>query len=183
VSNGNIVPATAFSVFTYSGEGTPPLSQLVIGDQSYTPSGQQPNASFMWLVAVDLTNLNVVANDVSTDGATVPSDISQYAGNPQYFLYAVSNSAWANVLPQGDLYALLQKVGAGPGLAYLEQVYAQIGTGFLGTFSYILAATMDESDAPGFEAVSLTELQLLTMGFLPITVDGNTIYAPIQSGS
>ena len=183
MSNGNIVPATAFSVFTYSGQGTPPLSQLVIGDQSYVPSGQQPNTSFMWLVVVDLTDLKVVANDVSTDGTTVPSDIGQYAGNSQYFLYAISNAAWGNVMPQGDLYGLLQKVGAGPGLAYLEQVYAQIGTGFLGTFSYILAASMDESDAPGFEAVSFTDLQLMTMGFLPVTVDGQTIYAPVQSGS
>ena len=183
MSNGNVVPATAFSVFTYSGAGSPPLSQLVIGEQSYSPSGQQPNASFMWLVVVDLTNLNVVANDVSTDGTTVPSDISQYAGNPQYFLYAVSNAAWGNVMPQGDLYALLQKIGGGSGLAFLEQVYNQLGTGYFGAFSYILAASMDTSDAPGFEAVSYTALQLLTMGFLPITVDGNTIYAPVQSGS
>jgi len=183
VSNGNIVPATAFSVFTYSGQGTPPLSQLVIGDQSYVPSGQQPNTSFIWLVVVDLTDLKVVANDVSTDGTTVPSDIGQYAGNSQYFLYAISNAAWGTSMPQGDLYALLQKVGGGPGLAFLEQVYDQLGTGYLGAFSYILGATMDASDAQGFEAVSYTELTLLTMGFLPITVNGNTIYAPVQSGS
>jgi hypothetical protein len=183
MSNGNVVPATAFSVFTYAGEGTPPLSQLVIGEQSYVPSGQQPNASFIWLVVVDLTNLNVVASDVSTDGTTVPSDVSQYAGNPQYFLYAISNAAWGNVMPQGDLYALLQKIGGGPGLAFLEQVYTQLGTGYLGAFSYILAATMDTSDAPGFEAVSFTELQLLTMGFLPVEVEGQTIYAPVQAGS
>jgi len=183
VSNGNIVPATAFSVFTYSGQGTPPLSQLVIGDQSYVPSGQQPNTSFMWLVVVDLTDLKVVANDVSTDGTTVPSDIGQYAGNSQYFLYAISNAAWGTSMLQGDLYALLQKIGGGPGLSFLEQVYNQLGTGYFGAFSYILGASMDASDGPGFEAVSYTELTLLTMGFLPITVNGNTIYAPVQSGS
>lgn len=183
MSNGNIVPATAFSMYYVNVDGGIPLSELAIGDQTYQPSGQEGGSSFFWLVVVDLNNLNVVANEVSTDGSTVPSDIAQYAGNPQYFLYAISNSAWAGVAPSGDLYALLQKVGAGTGLAYLEQVYAQIGTGYLSTFSYILAATMDTSDAPGFEAVSFSELQLLTMGFLPIEVDGQTTYAPVQSGS
>ena len=184
MSNGNIVPATAFATaFIPNPGGGVPFSEVAIGDQSYVPSGQQDNSSFMWLLVVDLTNLNVVANEVSTDGSTVPSDVSQYVGNPQYFLYALSNSAWASVFPSGDLYALLEKVGAGTGLAYLSQTFAQIGTGFLGTFTYILAATMDASDAPGFEAASLTDLQVLTMGFLPITVDGNTTYAPVQSGS
>jgi len=184
VSNGTPVPATAFSpYFIPNPGGGVPLAELVIGDQSYTPSGQQENTSFFWLVVVDLTSLKVVASDVSTDGSTVPSDIGQYAGNSQYFLYAISNSAWGSVMPQGDLYALLQQAGSGPKLARLEQIYAQIGTGFLGTFSYILAATMAEGDDSGFETLSMNNLTLLTMGFLPITVDGQTIYAPIQSGS
>jgi hypothetical protein len=40
---------------------------------------------FIWLVVVDLTDLNIVTSDVS-DGATLPDDIGQYTGNPQYFL-------------------------------------------------------------------------------------------------
>lgn len=184
MSNGTPVPATAFSTyFIPNPGGGVPLAELVIGDQSYAPAGQQQNTSFFWLVVVDLTSLKVVASDVSSDGSTVPSDISQYAGNSQYFLYAISNSAWASVMPQGDLYALLQKVGSGEKLARLEQIYAQIGTGFLGTFSYILAATMTEGDEPGFETLSMNDLTLLTMAFLPVTVNGQTIYAPIQSGA
>ena len=183
MSNGTIVPATAFSSYTYPGPGTGPLSELVIGSQSYAPSGQQWDDPFIWLTVVDLTNLNVVANDVSTDGSTVPSDISQYAGNPQYFLYAISNAAWASVMPQGALYALLQNAGSGSKLARLEQIYAQIGTGFLGTFSYILAASMSESDEPGFEELSMNNLTLLTMGFLPVDAGGQTVYAPIQTGT
>lgn len=184
MSNGNLVPATAFSAYYVPNPaGSLPLSELVIGGQSYTPNGQQWNTSFFWLVVVDLTDLSVVASEVSSDGSTVPADIAQYAGNPQYFLYAISNSAWASVMPQGNLYALLQKAGSGDKLARLEQIYAQIGTGFLGTFSYILGATMTEGDEPGFETLSMDNLTLLTMAFLPVTVNGQTIYAPIQQGS
>lgn len=183
MSNGTTVPATAFSSFTYPGPGTGPLSELAIGSQTYSPSGQQSNDSFIWLTVVDLTNLNVVANDVSTDGSTVPSDIAQYAGNPQYFLYAISNAAWSPVMPQGNLYTLLQNSGAGPKLARLEQIYAQIGTGFLGAFSYILAASLGDNDEPGFEELSMSNFTILTMGFLPVDVGGTTTYAPIQSSS
>lgn len=184
MSNGTPVPATAFSPFFIANPGGGvPLAELVIGSQSYAPSGMAGNTSFIWLVVVDLTTLNVVANDVSTDGATVPADIGQYAGNAQYFLYAISNSAWASVMPQGDLYTLLQKAGSGPQLARLEQIYAQLSTGFLGTFSYVLAATLAEDDQPGFETFSMTDLTILTMAFLPVTVNGQTIYAPIQQGA
>ena len=182
MSNGTPVPATAFSTFAMQ-VANPPLSELVIGDKSYSPSGQQSDASFIWLVVVDLTDLSVVANDVSTDGSTVPADIAKYAGNDQYFLYAVSNAAWSTEMPTGALYTLLQQAGAGDGLARLEQIYAQIGTGYLGTFSYILAASMGSSDAPGFEEMSMTDFTLLTMSFLPVTVGGNTIYAPIRVGT
>lgn len=177
MSNGTPVPATAYSPFARDGV----LAELVIGGNSYAPNGQTADTSFIWLVVVDLTDLNVVANDVS-DGSSVPSDVGQYAGNSQYFLYAISNSAWSTAMPQGNLYTLLQQVGSGEKLAALEQIYAQVGTGFLSSFSYILAASMTEGDEPGFEMLSMNHLTLMTMAFLPVTVSGNTIYAPIQSG-
>jgi len=177
MSNGTPVAVTAFSSF---GEDDV-LSEIVIGGNEYTPNGMSPQQSFFWLAVIDLTDLQVVVSDVS-DGSSVPSDVSQYVGNSQYFLYALSNTGYASQLPQGDLYALLQKVGAGQSLATLEQIYGQLGTGMFAWFSYVLGAAMDES-VPGFEAMSLNHHAILTMGFLPITVDGQTIYAPISSGS
>jgi hypothetical protein len=176
MSNGNVVPVSAFSSLSTTGY----TSELFIGDKQYTPS-VDPTQSVFWLSVFDLTNLNEVANDVS-DGTDVPSDIAQYVGNSQYFLFALSSSAQSTQVPQGDLYTLLQKVGSGQGLVQLEQLISQLGTGFLGTFSYILGAAMDES-VPGFETMSFFNFSLLTMGFLPITVDGNTIYAPVQAGT
>jgi len=177
VSNGNVVPASVYSALANSNT----LSEISIGSTSYTPPNADWDTAAIWLSVYDLDNLNQVASDLSTDGSTVPSDISQYVGNSEYFLYAVSTNAWASVAPQGDLYTLLQKVGSGAGLAQIEQIYATIGTGFLGTFTYILGAAMDES-VPGFETGSFFTGSVLTMGFLPITVDGQTVYAPVQAG-
>jgi hypothetical protein len=177
MSNGTIVPASVFSSFPQ----VDVLSELVIGTNSYSPPDTNPQDIFIWLVVVDLTTLTVVANDISKDGSTVPSDISQYAGNPRFFLYAISNAAWAQVAPQGALYTLLQQAGSGPQLARLEQIYAQIGTGFLGGFSYILAATLADDQQTGFEELSMSGFTIMTMGFLPVTVGGKTIYAPIQT--
>lgn len=178
MSNGNIVPATAMA--TYAGQET--FSQLYLNGQNYFPEGQSVDNGFFWLVVVDLTDLSIVASDVSTDGQTVPADIAKFAGNSQYFLFAITNAAWASVQPQGDLYSLLQNAGSGPKLARLEQIYNTIGTGFLGNFSYVLAATMTEGDDSGFEMLSMDHESILTMGFLPVEVDGQTIYAPVQAG-
>jgi hypothetical protein len=177
VTTGANVPVTAFSAW-WNPQGNT-SSSLVIGSQGYNPPNWQ--TSSIWLSVVDLTDLSVVANDLS-DGSIVPSDISQYAGNPQYFLFAISNNAWANLMPQGALWSLLTAAGAGPKLNRLAQIYAQLSTGYLGTFSYILAATLAEDDLPGFETLSMNHLTILTMAFMPITVNGQTVYAPVQQG-
>jgi hypothetical protein len=185
MSNGNNpaagaganVPATALSSWWTQNQNVP--SALVIGSQSYNPPNWQ--TSSIWLVVVDLTTLDVVAADIS-DGNIVPGDISPYAGNPRYFLYAISNLAWATVMPQGPLWNLLVAAGSGPKLNRLAQIYATLSTGYLGTFSNILAASMAEDDLPGFETLSMNHLTILTMAFMPVTVNGQTIYAPVNQG-
>ncbi|HEY2769905.1 MAG TPA: hypothetical protein VGI87_05030 [Solirubrobacteraceae bacterium] len=176
MTNGSTQQATAFSTFALDGV----RATLWIGGQNHFPN-QPPDTAFIWLVVVDLTDLSVAASDVS-DGTGLPNAIAGYLGNSQYFLYAISNAAWAQNMPQGALYNALQKVGAGAQLSRLEQIYGTIGTGILGNFSYILAATMTQTDEPGFEALSMDHHTVLTMGFIPITINGQTIYAPVQEG-
>lgn len=177
MSNGSTVTASAFSAFANSGV----QSKLAIGGQSHV-APEQDGFGSIWLIVADLANLEVVASGASTDGSTVPRGVARHAGDSRYFLYAISNQAWAPVVPRDDLRGLLQSAGAGPQLARLEQIHAQLGTAYLGDFSYILAATMAEDDKPGFEALSLSTFSILTMGFLPVTVDGQTTYAPIRTG-
>jgi hypothetical protein len=151
----------------------------MIGTNEYLPANQDPSASFVWMVVVDLTNLNVVANEM-TQPSTVPANIQKYANNPQYFLFTAGNNLWASGIPQGDLYDFLRKAGAGRELDRCEQVFSQLNTGWLPNFSYVLAATLAENDLPGFEAFSTTTYSILTMAFLPITNNNQTVYAAIS---
>jgi hypothetical protein len=180
MGNGNLVPATALSRYYQS---FPPTA-LAIGGQNYLPPGNpNPDTPYFWFVVVDLTNLNVVVSETSQDETSVPPDVQKYAGNTQYFLYLITNSVNGYNIPQGNLYTFLKAVGSGPQLDRGEQMIEQLGTGTITNYSYILAATMDENDVPGFEAFSNTNYTVLTMQFMPVTVDGQTVYAPIQSGA
>ncbi len=136
-----------------------------------------------WYVVVELTTLDVVANVTSTSNDSVPSQISAYIDNSQYFLFFIANSQRGYNIPQGSLYTFLQDIGAGPQLERGEEMIGQLGTGAIRYFSYILAATMNTSDTGGFELFSYTHPMILTMYFIPVTVNGSTIYAPVIIGS
>ena len=171
---GANVPASVMGHFI--NDNTYPA--IIIGQNLVSFSGD-PNTSSFWLVVVDLTNLSVAVN-TTTNSVTVPPAVQQYLGNSRYFLFCVSNAGQAYNVPHGDLYAFLQKVGSGPQLAAAEQIIGQMGTATIHTYSYILATTMDISDYSGFEAFSTHHYTLLAMQFMPVTVNGQTTYAPIN---
>ncbi|MEM9275043.1 MAG: hypothetical protein AAGA80_19065 [Cyanobacteria bacterium P01_F01_bin.143] len=136
-----------------------------------------------WYVVVDLTTLKVVANVTSDSNDSVPSAVSSYKDNSQYFLFFIANSQRGYNIPQGSLYTFLADIGAGPQLARGEEMIEQLGTGAIRYFSYILAATMNTKDAGGFELFSYTQQMILTMYFLPVTYNDQTIYSPVILGA
>jgi hypothetical protein len=172
---GPNVPVSALSSFV----GARPYPALCIGKTFVQYNGSQNVGSYWW-VAVDLTNLNVVQNIVNQDGLHVPPAIQQLLGNTQYFLFFIT--AWQSTmnLMGGAVYAFLQQVGAGPQLARAEQLIGQIGTSAILNFSYVLAATFDANDVPGYEAFDTQGYSPLTMQFMPITINGKTIYVPVN---
>jgi hypothetical protein len=177
-TTGANVPVTALSRFAPQTYAT---TALAIGTNrpNWYNLGKSSDDYFWWLVVVDLANLNVVAN-VLGDGVNVPSDVQQYVGNPRYFLFCISNCEQGFQIPYGAFYTMLQQIGGGQQLARLEQVYGQLKSGIIHYYSYILAATMDTADYPGFEALSFTDATVLAMQFMPVTVGGQTTYAPID---
>lgn len=170
------VPATALSRYRQTFQP----SGLGIGPNNFYPTLTSADTPANWFIVVDLTSLKVVVNVISTDPTAVPSEVASYLGNTQFFLYFVTNAQIAPNFPQGGLYTFLAQVGSGPGLTNLEQTIAQMGTGVIVTFSYVLAATMDTNDNVGFESVNLTNYTTLPMQFMPVQVGGQTIYAPIR---
>jgi hypothetical protein len=177
-TNGANVPVSAMSRFAPQ---TSAYSALAIGTNRPTWWNLNNNgdASFWWLVVVDLTDLNVVAN-VLGDGVHVPPALQPYLNNSQYFIFCIGNCLQGFQIPYGDFYTFLQQIGGGSQLARLEQVYHQLSSGVIHYYSYMLATTMDATSYPGFEFLSFTNATVLAMQFMPVTVGGQTIYAPID---
>jgi hypothetical protein len=172
------VPASIISRYWNSNH----WAQLGIGKKYYPPQGDG-SKPFYWYTIVDLTDLSVPDVAVSTANDTVPANIARYLGNTQYFLFFASNAQGSQNIPHGQLWDFLKQVGSGPALKRGEQMIDQLGTGNIVHFSYVLAATMNVADLPGFEAFSPDVSCILTMEFMPVTVNGKTYYAPIQVGS
>ncbi len=172
------VPATGLSNYV----GAWPATALVIGD-NFVPFNGTYNVASYWYVAVDLTDLSIYQNVISQDPNNVPPAIQALLGNTQYFLFFIANYQSSPNLVQGSLYTFLQAVGAGSELARGEQMIEQLGTGMIRNFSYVLGATFDDTDMPGFEIFNDAGYAVLTMQFMPVTVNGQTIYAPVRTTS
>ena len=56
----------------------------------------------------------------------------------------------------------------------------QSGSSIFGFPYYGLAATMLTSDEPGFEAVGYFNPGYLTFQLMPVVIDHNTVYSPVQ---
>jgi hypothetical protein len=170
------VPASALSPLAENA-----AARLSIGGNAVT--GPTPDPGY-WYVVVDLTRgLSVVANEFSADSANPPAGVGGMLGNPAYFLFFVAQGLSGDRLPQAALSGFLQSAGSGAQLAALEQTIQQLGAGSFPRVSYALAATLNDQDLPGFEEASLWLPSVLNMQFIPLEVDGKTIYAPVQIGT
>ena len=174
-TGGANVPVTVLGTYGYYGAGA------VIGNQWYNPGTSAVNGC--WFLVLNLTNLQVAANVFSKSNNQVPPQVQQYAGNPQYLLILVFVALRNDNLPTGALYSFLQSTGSGPKLARAEQIGAQLGTGYIGGSSYILAATMTTGDNPGFEELSSTSITIMTFQLMPVNVGGLIIYVPVSTGA
>jgi hypothetical protein len=158
------------------------FATLAIGTNKYPPKADV-TTSFYWYTVVSLLDLSVPDVAVSTANDTVPANIAKYLGNTDFFLFFASNAQRSGNFPHGPLATFLNQVGTGPAFARGEQMIDQLGTGSIQNFSYVLGATMNTGDLPGFELFSPDIGQILTMSFLQTTRNGKTFYIPIQTGA
>lgn len=166
---------------TVLGSRQEPGGILAIGDKYYYPPNSQ--ADSYWLVVLDLHTLEVVANDVYTGNDEVPDSLKPYVDDARYLLVLTSMGLRTDHVPQKKFYDLLKSAGAGALLDRAEQISKQLGTAPIGFVSYILAATMNPADAKGFEEFSFTDRTIMTFALMPITINGQTTYTPIKTGS
>jgi hypothetical protein len=67
--------------------------------------------------------------------------------------------------------------------ARAEQIDEQeVGTGYTGVMSYILAATLNPAGAKGFEELSFDGLTIMSFALRRVTIGGQTTYTPVRTG-
>ncbi len=129
---------------------------------------------------INLTTLAVAVSVVTTDATTVPSEVQPFLGKPGNLLVFVGMVLSFDQVPQGALFTALKAAGAGALLDKAEQINTTLGTGHFTYFSYILVASAESDDVPGFEEFTYTAGNtVLTLQLMPITINGTTTYTPI----
>ena len=98
-------------------------------------------------------------------------------------LVVASMGVGLNSSPSGELFKFLDLNGGGRELRRVAQIGHQFGCGSLGTFSYALVGVLGNLNIPGFEASQISVGQIgpiLTVQLMPTTINGKTMYTPIQ---
>ncbi|MCB1808374.1 MAG: hypothetical protein KDK04_20715 [Candidatus Competibacteraceae bacterium] len=156
-------------------------SEIYIGSEKIALPNPNPYHEF-WYYGVDLRNPTgpAVFNLLDKSNTEVPSEVSAHENDENVLLCFMFANTPTSYLPQGSLYTFLREAGAGPVLARTEQMAEQSGSSIFGFPNYGLAATMLTSDEPGFEAVGYFNPGYLTFQLMPVVIDHNTVYSPVQ---
>lgn len=153
-------------------------SQIVFGSNNLSIQYNLQNT--YWMVIVDRTNLNVVANFTFTDNSSIPAQLKPYAGNSQYFLILNTQNLQSANLPQGDFYNFLISEGAGPQLNAAEQIYEALNCGTWGWMSYCYVAVLGDDANDGCEFFNYYQQAMVnTLTLTPITVGSQVYYTPV----
>lgn len=156
-------------------------SEIYIGSGKIPIPSKQPYQEF-WYYGVDLHNPTgpAVFNVLSKSNTEVPNEVLAHENAENVLLCFMFASVQVSHLPQGSMYTFLRETGAGPALARTEQIAEQSGSSVIAFPAYGLAATMSTSDEPGFETVDYFNPGILPFQLMPISIDGKTVYTPVQ---
>jgi hypothetical protein len=163
----------------YSGIGIGNYANtIVIGKARVQPPNGILHNGY-WAVVVSRKDLSVLVNINFTTNSVVPSEFTGYAGNDDYILILTTLSLHSDNLPVGAFYNFLIAHGAGAELKKLEQIYAALDCGSIGSMGYSLVTVFDQT--LGIENASFHGNFLLsTLQFTPFTVNNQTLYTPIS---
>ncbi|MEZ5942137.1 MAG: hypothetical protein R3C18_12160 [Planctomycetaceae bacterium] len=191
----NVLALVASTFFANVNNGAL-TTQVCIGDntlvQKRPTPGQGAIVNIFQCVIVDLRDLSVQENFAWNSSRNVPPQFGKYVGKGEYLLIMTTCEALReSFVPEGELFALLQKVGAMDKLQRLADALTHMddrpmpppGKDLLKRgYCYILVATMGFGDDRGLEAVSLSSDILLDFKLVWSDVLKRYVPAGYQSG-
>ena len=176
----NILPMTVTSPIYNGG-----VSSIIIGTGSsqkrYFPTGIKNDKSYYWFAAINRETLNLDYQALETSNTVVPKDLQSGGkyNNDNYILGFSTMYMSTLLVPQGDQYDFLMENGAGRALARLEQIWLTLNCGTYGRMSYSLVDLLGSPGA-GMEVGSIRDSGVNTLSLMEQTVDGKTIYTPVN---
>lgn len=146
---------------------------------------QQSSQWGYWIVVIDRSTLTVVYDEVHASANAAP-DLGVF-NSTDYFLVVAALGVGLDKQPQGDFFKFLDLNGAGRELRRIEQIAVQFNCGSLGMFGYTLVGVLGDLNQPGFELSAIGTADgiasvepILTVQLMPTTINGKTIYTPVQ---
>lgn len=134
-----------------------------------------------WMVIFDRKTLKVVENFIFTDNSTVPSQVSAYDNNPEYFYVLTTHNMQTNNLPVGAFYKWLRAEGSGVELSRIEQAAGALNCASWSMISYTLVDIFGPKTANTFEFSNLTKKEMInTLELMPLDIGGQTMYSPVS---
>jgi len=141
-----MAPMLAYTIRSSNSQANPyVLIDVGKSETLIKPDNPQPNS--LWFVFLDASNPRVKAKEWVWPGkqhAEVPPGIETFLSDPKFLYAVVTQTLWTPNLPQGPLYSLLAKYGAGRALQRMEQIGAAgniLACGGYGNVSYILTSS------------------------------------------
>lgn len=159
------------------------LCEMAIGPTHLTQQTTHGNGGF-WFVVLNRTTLAVEYNQVQPASSNnVVPNIGTLNTSDHLLLMGTPGVGLDNP-PQGALFDFLDKNGAGYHLRRVEQFAQQFNCGSWGTYTYVLCSVLGDGNSPGFEDCTLAkenpEGPFLTIQLMPISINGQTSYTPIN---
>ncbi|WP_299336047.1 hypothetical protein [uncultured Psychroserpens sp.] len=140
-----------------------------------------PKSNQYWMVIFDRRSLKVVENFQFSNNSAVPSQISKYQNDTNFFYVLTTQLMSTPNLPTGPFYKWLRAEGAGKELTRIEQAAETLNCGSWSSISYTLVDIFGPKDSSTFEFSGLETSRLITtLELAPIDISGTTYYSPIE---
>nr|WP_321237088.1 hypothetical protein [uncultured Psychroserpens sp.] len=154
----------------------------LIKDPNYV-SVPMPNKKQVqyWMVVFDRKTLKVLENFMFSDNSTVPSQLTPYLNNSDYFYVLTTRIMASTNVPTGSFYNWLISEGAGAGLKTIEQEFYALNCAAYNLFSYTFVNVFGPKVATSLEFYNFEDNRLVTaLELMPIQIAGSNLYMPVQ---
>ncbi|WP_460218421.1 hypothetical protein [Psychroserpens sp. MEBiC05023] len=179
----NSLPNIPLTIVSPTNVNAPSFITIGLQKDSNYLSVPVPNAKQeqYWMVIFERQTLKVAENFMFSDNTSVPTQVSSYLNNSDYFYVFTTQIMASNRVPTSHLYDWLISEGAGVGLKTIEQEFYALNCAAYRLFSYTFVNIFGPKVSSSLEFYNFENNRLVTaLQLMPIQIGGTTSYMPIK---